>query len=174
MSKFQAITSLFILVFIIILVTYKITALSSKHSTTNHSTSNHHIQVQLLGVNDFHGQLNKYQMVSGTMAGGAEYLAAYLKKYIKENPNTLLVHSGDMVGGIPPISSRFKDEPTIEFLNLLHFDVGTPGNTELDQGVNELKRLIYGGFNKKTGYFQGANTSYSSANIIDTKSGTPL
>lgn len=74
MSKFQAITSLFILVFIIILVTYKITALSSKHSTSNRS-----IQVQLLGVNDFHGQLNKYQMVSGTMAGGAEYLAAYLK-----------------------------------------------------------------------------------------------
>ncbi|MGE1165859.1 hypothetical protein ACQJ0Y_21920 [Peribacillus simplex] len=79
-----------------------------------------------------------------------------------------------MVGGSPPISSRFKDEPTIEFLNLLHFDVGTPGNHELDQGVNEMKRLIYGGFNKKTGYFQGANTSYSSANIIDTKSGTPL
>ncbi|WP_339200106.1 bifunctional metallophosphatase/5'-nucleotidase [Peribacillus sp. FSL P2-0133] len=174
MSKFQAITSLFILVFIIIFVTYKITAHSSKHSTTNHSTSNRLIQVQLLGVNDFHGQLNKYQMVSGTMAGGAEYLAAYLKKYIQENPNTLLVHSGDMVGGSPPISSQFKDEPTIEFLNLLHFDVGTPGNHELDQGVNEMKRLIYGGFNKKTGYFQGANTSYSSANIIDTKSGTPL
>lgn len=27
---------------------------------------------------------------------------------------------------------------------------------------------------KKTGYFQGANTSYISANIIDRKSGTPL
>ncbi|WP_336866533.1 bifunctional metallophosphatase/5'-nucleotidase [Peribacillus frigoritolerans] len=174
MSKFQAITSLFILVFIIIFVSYKITAFSSNHSTTNHSTSNRYIQLQLLGVNDFHGQLNKYQMVSGTMAGGAEYLAAYLKKYKQENPNTLLVHAGDMVGGSPPISSQFQDEPTIEFLNLLHFDVGTPGNHELDEGVNEMKRLIHGGFNKKTGYFQGANTAYSSANIIDRKSGLPL
>ena len=110
-------------------------------------------------------------MVSGTMAGGAEYLAAYLKKYKQENPNTLLVHAGDMVGGSPPISSQFQDEPTIEFLNLLNFDVGTPGNHELDEGVNEMKRLIHGGFNKKTGYFQGANTAYSSANIIDRKSG---
>ncbi|MCY9139301.1 bifunctional metallophosphatase/5'-nucleotidase [Peribacillus frigoritolerans] len=174
MSKFQAITSLFILVFIIIFVTYKITAFSSNHSTTNHSTSNRYIQLQLLGVNDFHGQLNKYQMVSGTMTGGAEYLAAHLKKYKQENPNTLLVHAGDMVGGSPPISSQFQDEPTIEFLNLLHFDVGTPGNHELDEGVNEMKRLIHGGFNKKSGYFQGANTAYSSANIIDRKSGIPL
>ncbi|MBD8587465.1 bifunctional metallophosphatase/5'-nucleotidase [Peribacillus simplex] len=174
MSKFQAITSLFILVFIIIFVSYKITAFSSNHPTTNQSTSNRYIQLQLLGVNDFHGQLNKYQLVSGTMAGGAEYLAAYLKKYKQENPNTLLVHAGDMVGGSPPISSQFQDEPTIEFLNLLHFDVGTPGNHELDEGVNEMKRLIHGGFNKKTGYFQGANTAYSSANIIDRKSGLPL
>lgn len=108
------------------------------------------------------------------MTGGAEYLAAHLKKYKQENPNTLLVHAGDMVGGSPPISSQFQDEPTIEFLNLLHFDVGTPGNHELDEGVNEMKRLIHGGFNKKSGYFQGANTAYSSANIIDRKSGIPL
>lgn len=44
----------------------------------------------------------------------------------------------------------------------------------MDEGVNEMKRLIHGGFNKKSGYFQGANTAYSSANIIDRKSGIPL
>lgn len=173
LSKFQIISSLFISVFIIFAM-YEIKAFSSNHSTSNHSTSNHYIQVQLLGVNDFHGQLDKYQRVSGTMAGGAEYLAAYLKKYKQENPNTLLVHAGDMVGGSPPISSQFQDQPTIEFLNLMHIDIGTPGNHELDQGVNEMKRLIYGGFNKKTGYFQGSDTSYISANIIDKKTGTPL
>lgn len=143
-------------------------------SSNNQSTSTNTIQVQLLGVNDFHGQLNHYQSVSGTKAGGAEYLAAYLKKYRQENPNTLLVHAGDMVGGSPPISSQFQDEPTIEFLNLLHFDIGTPGNHELDRGVSEMKRLIYGGFHVKTGYFQGVDASYISANIIDKKTGTPL
>jgi 5'-nucleotidase len=158
--------------------TYELAAFSSNpttstNSATNHPTSNN-IKVQLLGVNDFHGQLDNYQSVSGKMAGGAEYLAAYLKMYKQNNPNTLLVHAGDMVGGSPPISSQFQDEPTIEFLNLLHFDVGTPGNHELDQGVNEMKRLIFGGFNLKTGYFHGANTQYCSANIIDKNTGKPL
>ncbi|OIK15752.1 hypothetical protein BIV60_08360 [Bacillus sp. MUM 116] len=173
MIKFQIMSSLFILV-LTIFCAYELTPFSSNHSTMSHSTSNRYIQVQLLGVNDFHGQLTTYQSVSGTKAGGAEYLAAYLKKYKQKNPNTLLVHAGDMVGGSPPISSQFYDEPTIEFLNLLHFDIGTPGNHELDRGVKEMKRLIYGGFHEKTGYFQGANASYISANIIDNKTGTPF
>jgi 5'-nucleotidase len=140
----------------------------------NQSKSNDDIQVQLLSVNDFHGQLDQYQTVVGNKAGGAEYLAAYLKKYKRESEHTLLVHAGDMVGGSPPISSLFQDEPTIEFLNLLHFDVGTPGNHEFDEGVKEMKRLIHGGFHEKTGSFPGSNTSYCSANVIDKKSGTQL
>ncbi|MBM7652274.1 5'-nucleotidase [Neobacillus cucumis] len=173
MLKFKMMSSL--LIFGVILFgSYNLSESSRNQSTTTHPTSNHYVQVQLLGINDFHGQLNKYRKVSGHMAGGAEYLAAYLKKYKKENPNTLLVHAGDMVGGSPPISSQFQDEPTIEFLNLLHIDVGTPGNHELDQGVNEMKRLIYGGFNEKTGYFNGSNTPYISANIIDKRTNNPL
>ena len=178
MAIFRILSSLSVFV-LLLFGFYEFPSYSSNHSTlnlpaANHSTSNSNIQVQLLGVNDFHGQLNKYQSVSGSLAGGAEFLAAYLKKYRQENPNSLLVHAGDMVGGSPPISSQFQDEPTIEFLNLLHFDVGTPGNHELDQGVNEMTRLIYGGFHKKTGNFQGSSTSYTSANIILKLSGTPL
>jgi 5'-nucleotidase len=178
LSKFQVIASLSILVFIIT-STFGVTAFSSNQSTSDQPTSsqstvNNYHHVQLLGVNDFHGQLDKYQFVSGARVGGAEYLASYLKKYKQQNPKTLLVHAGDMVGGSPPISSQFQDEPTIEFLNQLHFDVGTPGNHELDHGVNEMKRLIYGGFNEKTGYFPGSTSSYISANIIDKKTGTPL
>ncbi|MED1467547.1 bifunctional metallophosphatase/5'-nucleotidase [Bacillus salipaludis] len=174
MVKFQIMSSLFILL-LMILGAYELTRFSSNHSTMSRSTSSRYIHVQLLGVNDFHGQLTNYRSVSGTMAGGAEYLAAYLKKYKQKNSNTLLVHAGDMVGGSPPISSQFQDEPTIEFLNLLNFDIGTPGNHELDRGVKEMNRLIFGGFHdKKTGYFQGANASYISANIIDKKTGTPF
>ncbi|TWE08646.1 5'-nucleotidase [Neobacillus bataviensis] len=173
MLKFQIMSSLVILV----CITFGIcifTVSSQNQSTVTQSTSNHYVRVQLLGINDFHGQLNKYRRVSESMAGGAEYLAAYLKKYKQENPNTLLVHAGDMVGGSPPISSQFQDEPTIQFLNLLQVDVGTPGNHELDEGVAEMKRLIFGGFHERTGYFKGANTSYISANIIDKKTGESL
>ena len=33
-------------------------------------------------------------------------------------------------------------KPTIEFLNDLKFDVGTIGNHEFDEGVEEMNRLI--------------------------------
>lgn len=138
------------------------------------SSSDPYIDLQLLGVNDFHGQLDKHDTLKGTQVGGAEYLAAYIKKYRALNENTILVHAGDMIGGSPPLSSQFQDEPTIELLNLLKFDVGTPGNHELDEGVKEMKRLIYGGFHKKTGDFSGSITSYISSNIIDKKTNTSL
>ena len=143
-------------------------------TSLNPSATNDTIEVQLLGIHDFHGQLDKYQTILGNKTGGAEYLAAYLKKYKQENEHTLLVHAGDMVGGSPPISSLFQDEPTIEYLDLLNFDVGTPGNHELDEGMYEMRRLIYGGFHEKTGYFSGSSTSYNSANIIDKKTGKLL
>jgi 5'-nucleotidase len=138
------------------------------------SSSDPYIEVQLLGVNDFHGQLDKHSTLQGTKVGGAKYLAAYLKKYRALNENTLLVHAGDMIGGSPPLSSHFQDEPTIELLNLLKFDVGTPGNHELDEGVKEMQRLIYGGFHEKTGNFPGSHTSYISSNMIDKKTNAPL
>ena len=131
---------------------------------------NDHTHIQLLGLNDFHGQLDKYQDLSGNKVGGAEYLAAYLKKYKQENEHTLLVHSGDMVGGSPPISSLHQNEPTIEYLNLLNIDVGTPGNHEFDEGVHEMQRLING----EAGAFSGSTTSYCSANIINKRTGNLL
>lgn len=160
---------LFILLFLFIFY-----PLNDGATSLNPSASDDDIQVQLLGVNDFHGQLDKYQSILGNQTGGAEYLAVYLKKYKQENENTLLVHAGDMVGGSPPISALFQDEPTIEYLNMLNFDVGTPGNHEFDKGIYEMRRLIYGGVHKNTGYFSGSSTSYISANVIDKKTGKLL
>ena len=67
------------------------------------NAEDNYISVQLLGINDFHGQLDVYRTVKGKQVGGAEYLASYLKKYEKENENTLLVHVGDAIGA----SARF-------------------------------------------------------------------
>ncbi len=113
-----------------------------------------YISVQLLGINDFHGQLDVYRDVKGKQVGGAEYLASYLKKYEKENENTLLVHVGDAIGASAPVSSLHQDEPTIEFLNTLGFDVGTVGNHEFDEGRDELNRLLFGGEHEETGSFK--------------------
>lgn len=123
--------------------------------------------IQLLGVNDFHGNLESLPKnertysstptgnvegqitCNGGAAGGAAYLDAYLDRYAALNPdNTIRVHAGDMVGGSPLISSYFHDEPTIEATNLMEFDVGTIGNHEFDEGGQEMLRLINGGQRK--------------------------
>lgn len=132
---------------------------------------NRFIQVQLLGVNDFHGQLDVTRKVHGRYAGRADYLAAYLEQRKAKNKNTLLVHSGDMVGGSPPISSFQQDEPTIDVLNKMGFDIGTLGNHEFDRGVQEMMRLIHGGTGPAEGYFKGAQFPYICANVIDVKTG---
>jgi 5'-nucleotidase len=138
------------------------------------SYQNHYIHVQLLGINDLHGQLDVTRKVGGRAVGRADYLAAYLKQREAKNKNTLLVHAGDAVGASAPVSALLQDEPTVEFLNQMGFDVGTVGNHEFDEGVNEMMRLIHGGYHEKTGDFAGANFPYVVANVIDKKTGKPI
>ncbi|MFC4076377.1 bifunctional metallophosphatase/5'-nucleotidase [Salinithrix halophila] len=132
------------------------------------------VNVQLLALNDFHGQLNVSKTVNGKPAGRADYLASHLKQREAENKNTLMVHAGDMVGASAPVSALMQDEPTIEVLNKLDFDVGTVGNHEFDEGVKEMMRLIYGGRHEKTGYFKGADFPYTAANVVSAKTKSPI
>jgi 2',3'-cyclic-nucleotide 2'-phosphodiesterase (5'-nucleotidase family) len=133
------------------------------------------VSVQLLGINDFHGQINTTKMIGGKPAGGAAYLGAYLRKHEAENPeNTLMVHAGDAVGASAPASALLQDEPTIEIFNALGFDVGTLGNHEFDEGVDEMKRLIFGGEHEATGDFGGADFPYVAANVVDEKTKRPI
>lgn len=134
------------------------------------------VYVQLLGINDLHGQLDYKTTVSGKPVGGIEYLAGYLKEREATNPaNTLMVQAGDAVGASRPVSALLQDEPTIRFLNELGFDVGTVGNHEFDEGITEMMRLIHGGAHPKTekdfGPFEGAAFSYVVANVVDEKTG---
>jgi 2',3'-cyclic-nucleotide 2'-phosphodiesterase (5'-nucleotidase family) len=133
----------------------------------NTEYQNRYIDVQLLGVNDFHGQIDITRKVGGQNVGRADYLAAYLKAREAENKNTLLVHAGDMVGASSPTSALLQDEPTVEIMNELGFDVGTLGNHEFDEGVDELLRLINGGTHPQTGDFEGTSFPYIVANVVD-------
>ncbi|WP_053218248.1 bifunctional metallophosphatase/5'-nucleotidase [Virgibacillus senegalensis] len=146
----------------------------SAAATENDHAENRYKHVQLLGINDLHGQLDVYRDIGGRQAGGAEYLAAYLKQYEEETKNTLLVHAGDVVGASSPVSSLLQDEPTIEILNELGFDVGTLGNHEFDEGVDEMMRLIDGGEHEITGDFEGSSFPYTAANVVDENTGEPI
>jgi 5'-nucleotidase len=98
------------------------------------------VELQLLGVNDFHGHLEPPQ----PDVGGAAWLGAWLNRAAISHPDrTIRVHAGDMVGASPLISSHFNDEPTIEATNQMGFDVGTLGNHEFDEGGAEALRLVH-------------------------------
>lgn len=83
------------------------------------------LHVQVLGINDFHGQLSEGRRVANRPVGGAAVLAAYLEA-ARQDPRdpdlserTFIVHAGDHVGATPPESALLQDEPSIGFLNLL-------------------------------------------------------
>jgi 5'-nucleotidase len=97
------------------------------------------VELQLLGVNDFHGHLEPPE----PGLGGAAWLGAWLNRAATSHPDrTIRVHAGDMVGASPLISSHFDDEPTIEATNQMGFDVGTLGNHEFDEGGAEALRVV--------------------------------
>ncbi|MEH6989637.1 bifunctional metallophosphatase/5'-nucleotidase [Cytobacillus firmus] len=131
-------------------------------------------KVQLLGINDFHGQLNVTRQINGRPAGRADYLAAYLRKRAAEYENTILLHTGDMIGASPPLSSLLQDEPTIEFLNKMGFDIGTIGNHEFDRGLDELLRLLNGGSPSAVKSYPGSRFPWIAANVISQNSGKPI
>ena len=165
----------------------------SDHQPSKHRHGGHHghghqpqpprtVDLQVLGINDLHGNLEPTK-VSGQDAGGVAYLGSYLAAAKAQDPKgTIIAHAGDTVGASPLISSWFHDEPTIEATNLMGLDVGTLGNHEFDEGGTEMLRLIRGGHRDdgkqfKDGVdtsdpnFAGADYPYVSANVTYADSG---
>ncbi len=136
------------------------------------------VSVQLLALNDFHGNLLPPTGSGGRVgtvdAGGAEYLATHVKALEATNPeNTFVVSAGDLIGASPLLSSLFHDEPTIEAMNEIGLDYNAVGNHEFDEGVTELKRMQMGGCHPVDGCqdgddFAGADFRFLAANVVDT------
>ncbi|MBS4201737.1 5'-nucleotidase C-terminal domain-containing protein [Bacillus sp. FJAT-49732] len=125
------------------------------------------VSVKLLSVNDLHGKIDVTGTVNNVNYGRADYLATYLKARKALNPNnTLIIHSGDMIGGSSPVSALLQDEPTVEIMHSIGFDVGTVGNHEFDEGTQELLRMIHGGDHPNgTKGYKGMNFPVVAANV---------
>lgn len=149
------------------------------------------VSVQLLAFNDFHGNLRPPSGSSGRIqtgpnaavdrvdAGGVEFMATHMQQLAAQNPNTLVVAAGDVIGATPLLSALFHDEPTIESMNLLGLDIASVGNHEFDEGPDELLRMQLGGCHPTDGCldgddFAGAAYNYLAANVIDTESDETL
>ncbi|WP_152883931.1 bifunctional UDP-sugar hydrolase/5'-nucleotidase [Duganella sp. FT27W] len=149
------------------------------------------VQIELVTLNDFHGNLEPSKYVWDSAkgggprtieAGGIDTIGAALQAWRREDPQLLLVGAGDLVGASPAISSMWADEPTIGAMNLLGLRASSVGNHEFDAGRVELLRQQMGGCkspraDKACKYapdFGGAKFSYLAANVIDTATRKPL
>ena len=143
------------------------------------------VPLQLLAINDFHGQLEAVGGSTGTIAGqpagGAEYLATHIAelKAAAGRAKTVTVAAGDLIGASPLLSAAFHDEPAIESLNLAGLDYASVGNHEFDEGAEELLRIQNGGCHPVDGCadgtpYEGADFQYLSANAFRTATGEPL
>jgi 5'-nucleotidase len=148
-------------------------------------------EIQLVTLNDFHGNLeaSKYTWDSAAgggarviQAGGIDTIGAALQAWRKQDPELLLVGAGDLIGASPAISSMWADEPTIGAMNLLGLSASSVGNHEFDQGRIELLRQQKGGCNsprpdkacKFEGTYEGAKFQYLAANVIDMVTRKPV
>jgi 5'-nucleotidase len=149
------------------------------------------IDVTVLAVNDFHGNL--MPPVGGITitdpadatktisipAGGAETMGTLVKQERAKHPNTIFVAAGDLIGASPLLSGLFHDEPTVEALSAMGLEVAAVGNHEFDEGTAELKRMQNGGCHPVDGCkgphpFTGAKYHYLAASTIETATGQTL
>jgi 5'-nucleotidase len=102
------------------------------------------LDVQLLSLSDWHGQIDPGPDVDGTADyfGGAAYLSQFFKDDRAKNPNTLLFTAGDSFGATPPLVSLFEERPAIEVLNYLGLTADTFGNHNFDFGLDFLKARV--------------------------------
>lgn len=141
------------------------------------------LELQLLSLNDLHGKIDQEYSLDPDgdsvydMYGRMDYTATAMKEREQENEHTLIVHAGDMIGGSSPVSGLLQDEPTVEIMEAIGFDVGTVGNHEFDEGLDELLRMVNGGDHpegKGTEGYAGMSFPVLCANCVYDDTGEPF
>lgn len=95
------------------------------------------VDLQILDVSDWHGQLDPI----GGVGGGA-VLSAYFAADRARNPNTITLTAGDDFGASPPLASFFDERPAVLAERMMGIQVGTFGNHNFDRGIAHLQEMI--------------------------------
>lgn len=144
----------------------------------NGAANSQEVHLQILAINDFHGNINTFSSSFGG-SGGAQNLATNIRAREAEVRNSIVVSAGDLIGASPLISALFHDEPTIEAMNLIGLDINGVGNHEFDEGPAELLRMANGGSHPVDGDldgdgFSGADFDFLAANVVVDATGNTL
>lgn len=116
------------------------------------------VRVTLLQVNDVY----QFSPVDQKSKGGLARLLTLKKSIQQQNPNTLLLLSGDTIS--PSVESiTYKGAQMIDAWNAVGLDYSTFGNHEFDFGPDVLKQRM-----------QESKFGWIAANVIDTTTGKPF
>ncbi len=91
------------------------------------------VTIDVLAVNDLHGKF-----LDTDAQPGVDEMSAYVKKVRAENPNTILLSSGDMWQGSPE-SNLTRGKLVTEWMNEMDFTSMTLGNHEYDWGEEYIE-----------------------------------
>lgn len=120
--------------------------------------------VSIIGINDFHGQLESTNMtIDGVNArvGGGAYLGTMFREEDRSLPGAArIIAGGDNVGASPPNSLLLEDMPAIDVENSWGMDATSFGNHEFDYGVERLLK-----------HEARADFPFLGSNIIETATG---
>jgi 5'-nucleotidase len=144
-------------------------------------------QVRLLALNDFHGYMepnslpipdpNNPGKQIRVPAGGVAYIATRIAELRQQQPNSIVVGVGDLIGASPLLSGLVNDEPALQAMDMLGMRVSAIGNHEFDYGQEEFRRQQLGGCAPSgcllDDPYPGIQFPYISANVLRETDGQP-
>src|ERR1043165_2793811 len=104
------------------------------------------VQITILSTTDLHGNIDPIDYYTNKPDNrGLAKIATLINRARKENPNSLLIDSGDTIQGTPLESfhNRKNNQPPdlmMLVMNSLHYDAMTVGNHEYNFGLKVLEK----------------------------------
>ncbi|HEX6717857.1 MAG TPA: bifunctional UDP-sugar hydrolase/5'-nucleotidase [Pyrinomonadaceae bacterium] len=104
------------------------------------------VQITILGTTDLHGNIDPIDYYTNKPENrGFAKIATLIKRIRKEQPNLLLIDSGDTIQGTPleSVHNRKNNkppDPMMLVMNSLNYDAMTVGNHEYNFGLKVLEK----------------------------------
>jgi 2',3'-cyclic-nucleotide 2'-phosphodiesterase/3'-nucleotidase len=104
------------------------------------------VQITILGTTDLHGNIDPIDYYTNKPDNrGFAKVATLIKRIRKEQPNTMLIDSGDTIQGSPLESfhgrkNNSPTDPMMLVMNSMNYDAMTVGNHEYNFGLKVLEK----------------------------------
>ena len=104
------------------------------------------VQITILGTTDLHGNINPIDYYTDKPDNrGFAKVATLIRRVRKEQPNTLLIDSGDTIQGSPLASfhsrkNNVRTDPMMLVMSALNYDAMAVGNHEYNFGLKVLEK----------------------------------